>query len=115
MITGLNEIVRLRFDNGMELRCTPGHKIFTTNRGYVEAQHLTAEDRVKVLDLPAPAVTADWRLPGPTQVEFYGAKGIIGGLSSYREVAPNLLTISVVGRRRLGRREWDHKRHLRLA
>ena len=37
MITGYNEIVRLRFDNGAELRCTPGHRIFTTNRGYVEA------------------------------------------------------------------------------
>ncbi len=75
MITGLNEIVRLRFDNGMELRCTPGHKVFTTNRGYVEAQHLTAEDRVKVLDLPAPAVTAEWRLPVPAQVESYWSKG----------------------------------------
>ncbi len=37
MITGFNEVIRLRFENGMELRCTPGHKIFTTNRGYVEA------------------------------------------------------------------------------
>ena len=37
MITGRNPIVRLRFSNGMELRCTPGHRIFTTNRGYVEA------------------------------------------------------------------------------
>ena len=26
MITGRNEIVRLRFDNGMELRCTPNHR-----------------------------------------------------------------------------------------
>ena len=41
MITGFNEIVRLRFDNGSELRCTPGHTIFTTNRGYVEAKDLT--------------------------------------------------------------------------
>ena len=59
MITGYNDIVRLRFENGMELRCTPGHKIFTTNRGYVEAGELTAEDEVKVLDLPAPAVNAE--------------------------------------------------------
>jgi ribonucleoside-diphosphate reductase alpha chain len=35
MITGTNPIVKLRFSNGMELRCTPGHKIFTANRGYV--------------------------------------------------------------------------------
>ena len=56
MITGRNPIVRLRFDNGMELRCTPGHKVFTTNRGYVEAQHLTVDDQVRTLDLPTPAV-----------------------------------------------------------
>ena len=37
MITGWNEIVKLRFSNGMELRCTPNHRIFTVNRGYVEA------------------------------------------------------------------------------
>src|SRR5205085_6499967 len=31
MITGRNEIVRLRFDNGMQLRCTAGHQLFTVN------------------------------------------------------------------------------------
>jgi len=62
MITGYNEVVRLHFDNGMEVRCTPGHRFFTTNRGYVEARHLTREDQVKVLDLPAPAVSAGYEL-----------------------------------------------------
>src|SRR5215213_2600957 len=57
MITGLNEIVRLRFDNGMELRCTPNHRVFTVNRGYVAASELTGTDEVKALDLPAPAVS----------------------------------------------------------
>ncbi len=71
MITGFNEIVKLRFDNGMELRCTPGHKIFTATRGYVEAQHLTEMDEIKVLDLPAPAVSAEWRLPVATDVTEY--------------------------------------------
>ncbi len=55
MITGHNEIVKLRFDNGMELRCTPAHRIFTTSRGYVEARELTADDEVKVIDLPPPS------------------------------------------------------------
>ena len=64
MITGFNDIVRLRFDNGMELRCTPGHRIFTANRGYVEAKDLTPDDEVKVLDVPAPAVNAELGLPG---------------------------------------------------
>ncbi len=75
MITGLNEIVRLRFDNGMELRCTPGHRIFTSNRGYVAAQELTGSDEVKVLDLPAPASNADLRLPVSTEVANYAVKG----------------------------------------
>jgi ribonucleoside-diphosphate reductase alpha chain len=75
MITGLNEIVKLRFDNGMELRCTPTHKIFTTNRGYVAASELTRADEVKVLDVPAPAVNADWKLPVPSDVAEYVEKG----------------------------------------
>ena len=75
MITGHNEIVRLRFDNGMELRCTPGHRIFTVNRGYVEASELAADDRVKALDLPAPAVHADLALPVAVGAAAYAAKG----------------------------------------
>src|ERR1700722_19086875 len=63
MITGFQDIVRLRFGNGMEIRCTPSHRIFTVNRGYVEAKDLTPDDQVKTLDLAAPAVSADWRLP----------------------------------------------------
>ncbi len=75
MITGFNEITRLRFDNGAELRCTPGHRIFTTNRGFVEAQELTGEDEVKLLDLPAPALRADLALPVSGDVVDYREKG----------------------------------------
>ena len=75
MITGVNDVVRLRFDNGMEVRCTPGHRIFTTNRGYVPAPELTAADSVKVLDLPAPAIAADMALPVSTEAVSYAAKG----------------------------------------
>jgi len=71
MVTGFNEIMKLKFSNGMELRCTAGHKIFTTNRGYVPAGELTADDDVKVLDLPAPAVSADLQLPISTDVATY--------------------------------------------
>jgi ribonucleoside-diphosphate reductase alpha chain len=63
MITGYNRVVKLHFDNGMEVRCTPGHRFFTTNRGYVEAQDLDPTDHVKLLDLSAPAVTASYELP----------------------------------------------------
>jgi ribonucleoside-diphosphate reductase alpha chain len=75
MITGLNEIVRLRFSNGAEVRCTPSHRIFTENRGYVEARELTSDDRVKALDLPTDAVNADPALPIPTDPEAYRSKG----------------------------------------
>jgi len=75
MITGDNDIVRLRFDNGMEIRCTPGHQIFTTNRGYVEARHLTSIDEVKILDLAAPAVNADPALPVSSDPDDYRTKG----------------------------------------
>jgi ribonucleoside-diphosphate reductase alpha chain len=75
MITGFNEIVKLSFSNGMELRCTPNHKIFTVNRGYVPAAELTGDDQVKVLDLPAPAVNADWRIPVSSDVRDYSVKG----------------------------------------
>ncbi len=46
MITGTNEIVELRFSDGSRLRCTPGHRVWTANRGWVHAEELTAEDRV---------------------------------------------------------------------
>ena len=67
MITGTNEIQRLEFSNGMVLRCTPNHRIWTTNRGYVEAKDLTVDDRILPLNQPTPAVTASWGfrlLPG---------------------------------------------------
>ncbi len=75
MITGLNEVIRLRFDNGMELRCTPGHRIFTTNRGYVEARHLVFEDEVKLLDLEAPSFNADPSIPVSSDPDSYRTKG----------------------------------------
>ncbi len=75
MLTGTNEIVRLSFSNGMQLRCTPGHRIWTTNRGYVEAEELTDQDQVKILNLPAPAIHAEWALPVASDVEHYRQKG----------------------------------------
>ncbi len=73
MITGVNPITRLRFSNGMEVRCTPSHKIFTANRGYVAAEDLTAEDQVRTVNLPTPATNASWVLPVPESVLARGA------------------------------------------
>ena len=46
MVTGTNEILELRFSDGSRLRCTPGHRLWTSNRGWVHAEELLADDRV---------------------------------------------------------------------
>jgi ribonucleotide reductase alpha subunit len=46
MVTGTNEILELRFSDGSRLRCTPGHRIWTQNRGWVHAEELAPADRV---------------------------------------------------------------------
>jgi ribonucleoside-diphosphate reductase alpha chain len=63
MHNGVEPIVRLRFSNGQELRCTPNHRLWTMNRGYVAAEELTDEDRVLINDSPTPATDASWELP----------------------------------------------------
>jgi ribonucleoside-diphosphate reductase alpha chain len=45
------EVIKLIIQEGpveYEIICTPDHKIFTKNRGYVEARHLTGEDDIAV-------------------------------------------------------------------
>ena len=59
-VTGVNDILRLEFSNGMQLRCTPNHRIWTTNRGYVEAENLTSDDVIKTADIAAPSPLADY-------------------------------------------------------
>jgi len=63
MRNGVKPIVRLRFANGADLRCTANHRIWTLNRGYVPAAELTVEDRVLLNDAPTPAEDASWSLP----------------------------------------------------
>ena len=63
MENGVKPIVRLRFANGQELRCTPNHRLWTTNRGYVAAEDLAASDRVLFSDAETPATAASWKLP----------------------------------------------------
>jgi ribonucleotide reductase alpha subunit len=63
MITGRNEIVELRFSDGSRLRCTPGHRIWTVNRGWVHAEDLTEDDRVARSFQYAPRPMADPHIP----------------------------------------------------
>jgi ribonucleoside-diphosphate reductase alpha chain len=46
MVTGTNAIVQLRFSDGSRLRCTPNHRLWTRNRGWVRAEHLEASDEI---------------------------------------------------------------------
>jgi ribonucleoside-diphosphate reductase alpha chain len=75
MITGYHEVARLSFSNGMEVRCTPNHRFFTRNRGYVRADELTEHDRVVTLNHRATAVDARYELPVPCDAAEYRAKG----------------------------------------
>ena len=65
MMTGLNRVVKLTFSNGMEIRCTPNHRLWTTNRGYVRATDLLAADSVLTLAIATPARAATRTLPVP--------------------------------------------------
>jgi ribonucleoside-diphosphate reductase alpha chain len=63
MVTGRNEILELRFSDGARLRCTPGHRIWTANRGWVHAEDLAGDDKVVRSFRHAPRTMADRRLP----------------------------------------------------
>jgi ribonucleotide reductase alpha subunit len=72
MQTGVKPIVRLQFANGSQLRCTPNHRLWTLNRGYVAAEELTAADRVLAV------VAAAQRVPvgaGGASSEAWGYAG----------------------------------------
>ena len=44
------QVIKLKFDNGQVLKLTPDHKVFTTNRGWVEAANLTTSDEFKFVE-----------------------------------------------------------------
>jgi ribonucleoside-diphosphate reductase alpha chain len=63
MRNGVSPIVRLQFANGAQLRCTPNHRLWTVNRGYVRAEDLLESDQVLLNDAATPATGASWELP----------------------------------------------------
>ena len=86
MRNGVSPIVRLHFTNGAELRCTPNHRIWTINRGYVRADELTERDDVLMNDSPTPASDASWELP--VKVAAVAKSFSRGGSVTYQEL-PN--------------------------
>jgi len=75
MVTGVNAVLRLTFANGAQVRCTPNHRFWTANRGWVAAEDLEPTDEVRLLDHETPADAAERRLPVATDVAAYGTKG----------------------------------------
>ncbi|MGI8708336.1 MAG: LAGLIDADG family homing endonuclease [Actinomycetota bacterium] len=75
MVTGTNEVLKLRFSDGREIRCTPNHRFWTENRGWVRADELTFDDTIRALDRRVPAAMATRALPVPTSWRSYAAKG----------------------------------------
>ncbi|MBV9525617.1 MAG: ribonucleoside-diphosphate reductase [Candidatus Dormibacteraeota bacterium] len=63
MQTGIKSLIKLTFANGQSLRCTPNHRLWTLNRGYVAASELTVDDAVLMNDTATPACEASWALP----------------------------------------------------
>jgi ribonucleoside-diphosphate reductase alpha chain len=63
MVTGTNEILELRFSDGSRLRCTPSHRLWTENRGWVRADELSSHDHVVRSFHHAPRPLASEALP----------------------------------------------------
>ncbi len=75
MVTGTNEVVRLSFSNGAEIRCTPNHRFWTMGHGWVRADELEDTDEVRLLDQETPPSAAERRLPVATDAAAYASKG----------------------------------------
>lgn len=46
-----DDILEVTFTDGATIRCTPGHKIWTDNRGWVEARHLLTTDTLNCISI----------------------------------------------------------------
>jgi ribonucleoside-diphosphate reductase alpha chain len=75
MVNGVKEILRLRFSDGREIRCTANHRFWTSNRGWVQADELTEDDAIPFLNNATPPVMAHQRLPVSADWRSYATKG----------------------------------------
>ncbi|MDQ2845532.1 MAG: ribonucleoside-diphosphate reductase [Actinomycetota bacterium] len=75
MVTGTKEILELRFTDGGRLRCTPNHRIWTMNRGWVRAENLASQDKIaRSLQLAARPMASD-ALPADALSRARSARG----------------------------------------
>jgi ribonucleoside-diphosphate reductase alpha chain len=84
MRNGVKPILRLKFSNGQELRCTSNHRLWTVNRGYVRAEDLRTFDRVMLNDSATLASDASWELP--VKVESLAKSFSRGGTAVHHEL-----------------------------
>ncbi|HLF59932.1 MAG TPA: LAGLIDADG family homing endonuclease [Acidimicrobiia bacterium] len=84
MVTGINQILRIEFSDGRVLRCTPNHRLWTSNRGWVRADELTETDQIRLLDREIDFGMASWAIPISTEVATYQQR------ASSRKYAVNL-------------------------
>jgi ribonucleoside-diphosphate reductase alpha chain len=84
MRNGVKPILRLRFANGQELRCTSNHRLWTLNRGYLAAEDLAPTDDVLLNDSLTLPVDAEWALPA--KVELPARSFSRGGSVTYKEL-----------------------------
>jgi ribonucleotide reductase alpha subunit len=75
MVTGTNPIVSLEFSDGSTLRCTPRHRLWTANRGWVRAEDLTETDEVVRSFHEASRPAADLALPEKALAAARAARG----------------------------------------
>ncbi|HIE21043.1 MAG TPA: ribonucleoside-diphosphate reductase, partial [Acidimicrobiia bacterium] len=71
MVTGTNQILRLEFSDGRVLRCTPNHRLWTQDEGWVRADEITEDHRVRLLDQEIDFGMASWALPISTDPATY--------------------------------------------
>ncbi|MCH7584432.1 MAG: vitamin B12-dependent ribonucleotide reductase [Acidobacteria bacterium] len=71
MVTGTNEIIRLEFSDGRRIRCTPNHRFWTHNRGWVRADELAPDDQVRTLDQTVDFGLSSWSIPVSTDPTSY--------------------------------------------
>ncbi|HZW44534.1 MAG TPA: vitamin B12-dependent ribonucleotide reductase [Dermatophilaceae bacterium] len=76
MVTGTNEILELRFTDGSRLRCTPNHRVWTGNRGWVQAEDLLENDEVTRSFHYAPRTMAEQALPLAARSVALTAQGL---------------------------------------
>jgi ribonucleoside-diphosphate reductase alpha chain len=76
MVTGTNEILELRFTDGSRLRCTPNHRVWTDNRGWVQAEDLLENDEVTRSFHYAPRTMAEQSLPLAARSVAVKAQGL---------------------------------------